>query len=91
MTLIAPPPAPGLSPTCRRPALTPTCSTHGPDAASPAFGSAAAPPARLDREDAERLGLRIQHQAAVIAQATCEFLLMLAEFDAREGCGSTRA
>ena len=25
------------------------------------------------------------HQAAVIAQATCEFLLMLAEFDAREG------
>ncbi|WP_062946699.1 HNH endonuclease signature motif containing protein [Brachybacterium sp. sponge] len=47
--------------------------------------SDSAPPARLDREDAERLGRRIQSQAAVIAQATCEFLLMLAEFDAREG------
>ncbi|MFI8776958.1 DUF222 domain-containing protein [Brachybacterium paraconglomeratum] len=54
-----------------------------PDIDPPPSGSA--PPARLDREDAERLGRRIQNQAAVIAQATCEFLLMLAEFDAREG------
>lgn len=76
MTLIAPPPAPGPEP---------DPSASGPDADLPTHGPDAAPPARLDREDAERLGLRIQHQAAVIAQATCEFLLMLAEFDAREG------
>ena len=43
------------------------------------------PPPLLDRADAEELGLRIQHQAALIAQATCEFLLMLADFDRREG------
>lgn len=85
MTLIAPPPAPGSEPDPSASGPDADLPTHGPDAASPAFGSAAAPPARLDREDAERLGLRIQHQAAVIAQATCEFLLMLAEFDAREG------
>lgn len=54
-----------------------------PDVDPPSPGSA--PPPRLDREHAERLGRRIQNQAAVIAQATCEFLLMLAEFDAREG------
>ncbi|MFE7606447.1 DUF222 domain-containing protein [Brachybacterium paraconglomeratum] len=54
-----------------------------PDIDPPPSGSA--PPARLDRDGAERLGRRIQSQAAVIAQATCEFLLMLAEFDAREG------
>lgn len=85
MTLIAPPPAPGPEPDPSASGPDADLPTHGPDAASPALGSAAAPPARLDREDAERLGLRIQHQAAVIAQATCEFLLMLAEFDAREG------
>ncbi|GLI29477.1 MULTISPECIES: HNH endonuclease signature motif containing protein [Brachybacterium] len=85
MTLIAPPPAPGSEPDPSASGPDADLPTHGPDAASPALGSAAAPPARLDREDAERLGLRIQHQAAVIAQATCEFLLMLAEFDAREG------
>ena len=81
LTLIAPPPAPGPS------ASGPDADlpTPGLDAAPSALGSAVAPPARLDREDAERLGLRIQHQAAVIAQATCEFLLMLTEFDAREG------
>lgn len=85
MTLIAPPPAPGPEPDPSASGPDADLPTHGPDAASPALGSAAAPPARLDREDAERLGLRIQHQAAVIAQATCEFLLMLADFDAREG------
>ena len=81
MTLIAPPPAPGPEPDPSASGPDADLPTHGPDAAPPALGSAAAPPARLDREDAERLGLRIQHQAAVIAQATCEFLLMLAEFD----------
>ncbi|MEJ6543934.1 DUF222 domain-containing protein [Brachybacterium paraconglomeratum] len=85
MTLIAPPPAPGPEPDPSASGPDADLPTHGLDAAPPALGSAAAPPARLDREDAERLGLRIQHQAAVIAQATCEFLLMLAEFDAREG------
>ena len=49
------------------------------------FPSTAGKRGWLDREHAERLGRRIQNQAAVIAQATCEFLLMLAEFDAREG------
>lgn len=44
-------------------------------------------PAPLDRAEAESLGLRIQQQAAMIAEATCELLLMLGEFDAREGLG----
>ncbi|MGP9537298.1 DUF222 domain-containing protein [Brachybacterium sp. AOP43-C2-M15] len=41
----------------------------------------------LDCAGAERLGERIQQQAAHIAEATCELLLMVAEFDAREGSG----
>ncbi|MGO2585682.1 MAG: DUF222 domain-containing protein [Brachybacterium tyrofermentans] len=44
-------------------------------------------PARLTRTDAEELGTRIQQQAAVIAEATCELLLMVGEFDARDGLG----
>lgn len=43
--------------------------------------------ARLTESEAEELGTRIQQQAAVIAQATCELLLMLGEFDARGGSG----
>ena len=42
---------------------------------------------RLDRTGAEELGERIQHQAAVIAAATCELLLMVGEFDARGALG----
>ncbi|MGP5125895.1 DUF222 domain-containing protein [Brachybacterium tyrofermentans] len=49
--------------------------------------SAPAAPARLTRTDAEELGTRIQQQAAVIAEATCELLLMVGEFDARDGLG----
>lgn len=37
----------------------------------------------LARFDAEALGLRIQEHAAVIAQATCDLLLMVEEFDRR--------
>jgi hypothetical protein len=71
MTLIAPPP-------------------HSPDAEPPGDvgGSPAptpVPPPLLTRADAEEMGLRIQHQAALIAQATCEFLHLLADFDRREG------
>ncbi|MDN5899625.1 MAG: HNH endonuclease [Brachybacterium sp.] len=42
---------------------------------------------RLDRPQAEELGGRIQQQAAVIAEATCELLLMVADFDERAGVG----
>ncbi|MCT1998679.1 HNH endonuclease [Brachybacterium muris] len=44
-------------------------------------------PERLARADAEALGDRIQQQAALIAEATCQFLLMLVEFDQRGGTG----
>ncbi|MDN5820528.1 MAG: HNH endonuclease [Brachybacterium sp.] len=43
--------------------------------------------ARLTRPAAEELGARIQQQAAMIAEATCELLLMVGEFDARGGLG----
>ncbi|ASK66034.1 hypothetical protein CFK39_09650 [Brachybacterium avium] len=43
--------------------------------------------ARLTRPAAEELGARIQQQAAMIAEATCELLLMVGEFDAGEGLG----
>ena len=43
------------------------------------------PRARLDRQGAEELGERIQQQAAMIAEATCELLLTLGDFDARGG------
>ncbi|APX31710.1 hypothetical protein BH708_02095 [Brachybacterium sp. P6-10-X1] len=42
-------------------------------------------PRRLARPEAEELGQRIQQQAALIAEATCELLLMVADFDARDG------
>lgn len=45
------------------------------------------PPDRLARGDAESLGERIQQQAAVIAEATCELLLLVGDFDARGGVG----
>lgn len=40
---------------------------------------------RLGREEAERLGQRIQAHAAMVAESMCELLLMLAEFEARGG------
>ncbi len=42
---------------------------------------------RPDRPQAEELGERIQQQAAVIAEATCKLLLMVADFDERAGVG----
>ncbi|MDN5685993.1 MAG: HNH endonuclease [Brachybacterium sp.] len=47
--------------------------------------SDASRPRRLARPEAEELGQRIQQQAALIAEATCELLLMVADFDARDG------
>lgn len=44
-------------------------------------------PGPLTRSDAEELGSRIQQQAAMIAEATCELLLMVGEFDIRGGLG----
>ena len=71
MPLIAPPP--------QRPPAEPADEFGGSPAPAPV------PPPLLGRADAEEMGLRIQHQAALIAQATCEFLLLLADFDRREG------
>ncbi|MDN5686727.1 MAG: HNH endonuclease [Brachybacterium sp.] len=45
------------------------------------------PPAPLTRPEAESLGQSIQQQAAAIAAATCEFLLMISDFEARDGVG----
>lgn len=44
-------------------------------------------PAPLNRAAAESLGERIQQQAAVIAAATCELLLMVSEFEMRGALG----
>lgn len=80
-------------------ASPPPQSARGPEGSeppespeSPESLSAAPPPtpevpARLTRTDAEELGTRIQQQAALIAEATCELLLMVGEFDARDGLG----
>ena len=74
----------------------PPQSARGPEGSerpeSPELPSTAPPPtpdapARLTRTDAEELGTRIQQQAALIAEATCELLLMVGEFDARDGLG----
>lgn len=55
----------------------------------PTPAAPSSPPAasRLDRAAAESLGERIQQQAALIAEATCEFLLMVADFDECEAIG----
>lgn len=42
---------------------------------------------RLGRDEAEALGTRIQAHAAHVAEAMCAFLLLIAEFDARDGVG----
>jgi hypothetical protein len=42
------------------------------------------PEVSISRADAEQLGLRIQEQAARVAEAECEFLLMVGEFDATD-------
>ncbi|MFC7465855.1 DUF222 domain-containing protein [Brachybacterium sp. GCM10030252] len=56
-----------------------------PSAEHAAPGPPSVPDGPLSRTDAERLGSRIQDQAARIAEATCELLLMVGEFDARGG------
>ena len=45
------------------------------------------PPVPLNRPEAEALGEKIQAQAAVVAAATCQFLLTVGDFDARGGVG----
>ncbi|MCQ6399179.1 hypothetical protein, partial [Bacillus cereus] len=45
------------------------------------------PEERLSRADAEALGERIQQQAALIAEATCDLLELVSEFDGRGGTG----
>ncbi|MGP9846132.1 DUF222 domain-containing protein [Brachybacterium sp. 107] len=66
---------------------SPACPGSPESPASPSTVPPGTPvaPARLTRIDAEELGTRIQQQAAVIAEATCELLLMVGEFDARDG------
>ena len=67
----------------------------GPDVAGSASGAAVtvaaevtvvAPPL-LRQDEAEALGERIQQQAAILAEATCELLLLVGEFEARGGVG----
>lgn len=53
----------------------------------PPHPPSADPPVPLNRRDAAALGERIQAQAAVVAAATCQFLLLLGDFDARGGVG----
>ena len=66
---------------CLEPVMTTTSLPPKPSVPS------RADPVRLSRPDAEALGERIQAQAAVVAAATCEFLLLLGDFDARGGVG----
>src|SRR5690625_7846507 len=70
----------------RLPCLEPIMTTTTPPARPPVPSSAGAA-VPLSLPDAEALGERIQAQAAVVAGATCRFLLLLAEFDARGGVG----
>ena len=61
--------------------ITPNAAnTPGPAEAGPPD-----PPAPLTRSEAESLGQSIQQQAAAIAAATCEFLLMISDFETRDG------
>src|SRR5690625_3220031 len=70
----------------RLPCLEPimTTTTRPPRPPVPPSADPAVP---LSLPDAEALGERIQAQAALVAGATCQFLLMLADFDARGGVG----
>ena len=79
MPLIAPPPGPGVD------LPGPVSAPHAQLEPVPGPSADSASPPVLDRAEAEELGRRIQQQAALIAQATCEFLLLLADFDRREG------
>src|SRR5690625_1212453 len=67
---------------CLQPIMTTT--TRPPRPPVPPSADPAVP---LSLPDAEALGERIQAQAAVVAGATCQFLLLLADFDARGGVG----
>src|SRR5690625_4387141 len=70
----------------RLPCLEPimTTTTRPPRPPVPPSADPAVP---LSLPDAEALGERIQAQAAVVAGATCQFLLLLADFDAPGGVG----
>src|SRR5690625_7140032 len=70
----------------RLPCLEPIMTTTTRPARPPVPPSAG-PAVPLSLPDAEALGERIQAQAAVVAGATCQFLLLLAAFDARGGAG----
>src|SRR5699024_2750729 len=70
----------------RLPCLEPIMATTTPPVRPPVPPSAG-PAVPLSLPDAEALGERLQAQAAVVAGATCQFLLMLADFDARGGVG----
>src|SRR5690625_6287658 len=67
---------------CLEPSMTTT--TRPP---RPPVPPSADPAVLLSLPDAEALGERIQAQAAVVAGATCQFLLLLADFDAPGGVG----
>lgn len=82
MTLIALPPGGPSAPPVPSAPPAPFDPSGAPDPAA-----ASLPPRRLGREAAESLGERIQQQAALIAAATCELLLMVAEFDERGALG----
>jgi hypothetical protein len=65
-----------------------SASPPEPGASPPEPGSAEPDPReRLSRADAEALGERIQQQAALIAEATCDLLELVSEFDGRGGTG----
>lgn len=68
---------------------TPPAADPGPGSEPPHDPPTGPPPpsGQSARETAEELGARIQAQAALIAEATCELLLMVAEFDAQQGSG----
>lgn len=55
------------------------------EVAAPDAEEAVAPVRPLDQHEAESLCRRLQDRAATIAEETCAFLLMLSEFDEREG------
>src|SRR5699024_2809673 len=74
----------------RLPRLEPIMTTTTPPARPPVPPSAG-PAVPLSLPDAEALGERIQAQAAVVAGATCQFLLLLAAFAAREHVRVARA
>src|SRR5699024_8854379 len=70
----------------RLPCLEPMMATTTPPV-SPRVPPSAGPAVPWSLPDPDGLGEGIPAQAAVVAGATCQFLLMLADFDARGGAG----